>query len=293
MAYIRVGEAKPDALDSDFEFHLLETIQTSAQRSPFKNLNFLLGLIEHHFPEHLTNFVNRLNAIYKSLVHKDIVGEREMDLEETLFKRGLLEKYPGLAKITMNYYLQSLGLSEYKGELDSQVTVKNRNYFHSFLHPGYYNLSTLIEVLGREEAIRLFKKYSTLYYMEEQADQENRVEAAEILFERVAARAPNSESDWVTVVGMLKPGKYVFKNENCLWVDALEDLPDAEIKYYICCYGDYTTIKTHNKNFILTMEHTIAQGDAYCSRVIHDPRVDWDLRHPPKDFWEGEMNPPK
>lgn len=293
MEYVRVGEAKPDSLDSDVEFHLLETIQTSAQRNPFKNLNFLLRLIEDQFPEHLSDFVNRLNAKYEGLVEKDIVDARKLNLEETLFQRGMLEKYPELAKNTMNYYLQSLGLSEFEIEIDSLVTVKNRNYFHSFLHPSYYNLSILIEILGREEAIQLFKRYITLYYMKEQADQEDKVEAVESIFERIAARAPNSDSDWVMVAGMFKPGKYAFKNENCLWIDALEDLPDAETKYYICCYGDYTTIKTHNHNFILTMEHTIAQGDAYCSRVAHDPRVDWDLRHPSKEFWEGEMNPPK
>ncbi len=35
------------------------------------------------------------------------------------------------------------------------------------------------------------------------------------------------------------------------------------------------------------MEHTIAQGDPYCSRVIHDTRVDWNLAHPPKEFWDN------
>ncbi len=25
------------------------------------------------------------------------------------------------------------------------------------------------------------------------------------------------------------------------------------------------------------MEHTIAQGDKYCSRVLHDTRIDYDL----------------
>jgi len=29
------------------------------------------------------------------------------------------------------------------------------------------------------------------------------------------------------------------------------------------------------------MEHTIAQGDPYCSRV------DWNLAHPPKEFWDN------
>ena len=29
------------------------------------------------------------------------------------------------------------------------------------------------------------------------------------------------------------------------------------------------------------------EGDPYCSRVLHDTRVDYDLRHPQKEFWDN------
>ncbi|MHA2246357.1 MAG: hypothetical protein ACXADY_15560 [Candidatus Hodarchaeales archaeon] len=74
---------------------------------------------------------------------------------------------------------------------------------------------------------------------------------------------------------------------NCTWVEALEEFPDSELKYLVCCYGDYEGVKMRDESLILTMEHTIAQGDPYCSRVVHDTRVDYDLRHPPKKFWDN------
>jgi hypothetical protein len=80
-------------------------------------------------------------------------------------------------------------------------------------------------------------------------------------------------------------------NENCLWIEALTDLDDSELKYLVCCYGDYQSAQHHyNQHIILTMEHTIAQGDPYCSRVLHDTREDWDLRHPQKEFWDNLHN---
>ncbi len=88
-------------------------------------------------------------------------------------------------------------------------------------------------------------------------------------------------------MGLINEGKYFYRNNNCTWIEAMKELPDSELKYYTCCYGDYQSVKVHNKNFILTMEHTIAQGDPYCSRVIHDTRVDWNLAHPPKEFWDN------
>jgi hypothetical protein len=110
----------------------------------------------------------------------------------------------------------------------------------------------------------------------------------ETLFaERQAAVDENNPSEWVIVHGMIADGKYAFRNDNCFWVGSLDDLSDSEIKYYICCYGDYESARNNHESIVLTMEHTIAKGNPYCSRVMHDTRVDYDLRHPPKEFWDN------
>ncbi len=70
----------------------------------------------------------------------------------------------------------------------------------------------------------------------------------------------------------------------------MKQLPDQELKYYVCCYGDYEYARSYGENIVLTMEHTIAEGAPYCSRVLHDTRVDWKLEHPPKEFWDN-FNP--
>ena len=100
--------------------------------------------------------------------------------------------------------------------------------------------------------------------------------------------AAHNPTDWVRIYGMISEAKMFFRNENCLWVDVLTDLPDKELKYFVCCYGDYQTARTYrNEHITLTMEHTIAEGDPYCSRVLHDTRIDWNLKHPPKEFWDN------
>ena len=91
------------------------------------------------------------------------------------------------------------------------------------------------------------------------------------------------------VHSMLEEGKYAFKNENCpTCADAMIDLPDVEFKYLAVCYGDYEKFRAYYSDYlILTMEHTIIEGDPYCSRVLHDTRIDYDLSHPPKEFWDN------
>ncbi len=281
MKKYRLGKLNPDVLEKPVEVQPFDYVR----REPLKRLNFILGFIKKNNPDSIEKFVNNLTEKYKTMVKEDLVSKREIDLNEVFEDYKLLKKYTELSKLSLNYFLQLNQIPGSTGWKKEKIKVPNRNHLLSFLHPRYYNLLTLIETIGREEAIKLYKQYITHYYIEAKKTRENNYPDIKTLFEK-RIEPKEVPSDWVIVTGLINEGKYAYKNENCMWVDVLEDLPDPELKYYICCYGDYESAKFHNENFILTMEHTIAQGDPYCSRVIHDTRIDYDLRHPPKDFWD-------
>ena len=81
-------------------------------------------------------------------------------------------------------------------------------------------------------------------------------------------------------------GKLYLRKNNCLWNDAIQDFEDSEVKYYVCCYGDFDAPRRANKNFVLTMERTIIEGHPYCDSVFHDTRVNKDLSHPSEEFFD-------
>ena len=55
--------------------------------------------------------------------------------------------------------------------------------------------------------------------------------------------------------------------------DAISDLEDIEVKYHICCFGDFYAAERANRHFILTMERTIREGYPYCDSVFHSTDV--------------------
>jgi hypothetical protein len=91
---------------------------------------------------------------------------------------------------------------------------------------------------------------------------------------------------WIRVVGNIKNGKFIYRKDACLYAEAMKDYSDTEFKFLAACYYDYQGTRIQwNKDYVLTMEQTIAEGDPYCSCVVHDTRIDWDLTHPDEDYW--------
>ncbi len=292
MEVIRLGEFNPKALEKIVEIQPIETAMHIAnnKRNNFaclKRLNYLLEFIEKNHQEILQKYVLNLTNKFKDEIKDDLLADKESILTRTSKEYKLLGKYPNLIENTLNFSFQLLNLSTNINWIKDTVKVKQGDYFRSYLVPTYYYLLVLTETIGKVEGIKLFKRYISNFLKNQKTSQDVNFTTLKEQFEG-RKKAIHNPSDWVIVIGLISEAKYVFRNDNCLWIDALEDLPDKEIKYAICCYGDYQNAYSYsNENTILTMEHTIAEGDPYCSRAKHDIRYDWTLEHPSKEFFDS------
>jgi hypothetical protein len=284
MKFIQSGKIKPDVLELPIKIQPYEWVRSSS----LKRLNYLLNFVKEKRPEAISSYLANLEAKYGSLVEKDLIAEKSIGIKDIISNFDALLDYVKLAENLLNFVFQSLFLPLDKDWSKDEVEVKNEYYLHSFLRPRYFNLLVLIETLGREEGIDLYKQYVTHYYRDNQEKRENFVDLETLFEQRRKSTAPLSE--WQMVSGMIGKGKYAYRNDNCFWIDVLTEITDKELVYLICCYGDYQAAKNFDENMVLTMEHTIAEGDSYCSRVLHDTRVDWNLKHPKKEFWD-KMKP--
>ena len=282
MKIVQKGKINPKALEIQRDLQPFE----EAKRVTMKRLNFLIAYLEENHSSIKDELLLSLTEKYTKLAHKDYIKTKKVDFSD--FEK--LNEYSELAEKFLNYFLNLLKVPENKDWQNERITVTNKEYLQGFLFPRYYKFQIIDEALGREKARKFYMKYITAYLVDQQKNLENAYEDIASMYEARIDSNPNPPSEWEIYMGLISDGKYFYRNNNCTWIDSMKDLPDSELKYFTCCYGDYESVKRNNKNFILTMEHTIAQGDPYCSRVIHDTRVDWNLTHPPKNFWD-DMKP--
>ncbi|MFW9925980.1 MAG: L-2-amino-thiazoline-4-carboxylic acid hydrolase [Candidatus Thorarchaeota archaeon] len=280
MKFVRTGKYRHDTMERLVEINSLEELQNR-----FKRMDYFLGFVQKRVPEVFPQYVDNLIVKYEDLLDDERKRANPPDLDDIVSENPHMKEHIELSRLILNYIIQVLQLPA-ENSLGKTKAV-NKAYFQSWSHHNYNNLVVLTETIGREEAIALYKRFVTHHSMENRNPNRETIDNLESLFAK--RTEPKEEpSDWETVHGMIGDGKYAFRNDNCVFLTAIgDDLPDTELKYYVCCYGDYEKFKVYHDSVILTMEHTIAQGDSYCSRVLHDTRVDWDLRHPPKSFWDS------
>jgi len=251
-------------------------------------LDYFIRFLAKEKPEIITDYIKNLTKKYKGLVEEEFMKKTSGVFREKFTNYENLKQYPNLNEASLNYLIYLLQLKDKSAWETAEVEISNKSLIQAWTYPSYYLLETLVETIDRKEAVNLYKRYITNYYIDNPSPERDDCFSLEKMLEK-RLLGDTTSSEWVIVHTMLEEGKYAFKNENCpTCVDTMIDLPDVEIKYLVSCYGDYEKFRAiYSDHIILTMEHTLMEGDSYCSRVLHDTRINYDLRHPSKEFWDN------
>jgi hypothetical protein len=283
MKFIQTGTFNKDFLKKPTTMKIMENIEFML----LDKLDYFIGFVAKEKPEIIANYVKNLVKKYQKLAAKDY-WENSFEETKTAFaKYKNLKQFPELLKASLNYFIQILQIKDKDAWEKTEVEVVMKANIQAWIYPAYYYLQALTETIDRTEAVKLYKRYITNFYIDHPSPHRDKFVSLEKRFED-RTTGDTTSSEWVIVHTMLEEGKYAFKNKNCpTLVDSMTELPDIELKYLVSCYGDYAKFRAYtNDHIILTMEHTIMEGYPFCSRLMHDTRVDYDLRHPPKEFWD-------
>ncbi|NHJ49062.1 MAG: hypothetical protein FK733_14845 [Asgard group archaeon] len=285
MKFVELGSYDENALEYQTEVPPL----LYAEKIHLYQLDFILSFIKKRKPEILEQFVENLEKNYTKLKKEDYIGNKKFDISKVIDGYDILKQNKTLAEHSLNYYLSLLELSLDSNWEEGKVKIKNRHSHISFAYPSYQNLVSLSDTVGKEEAIKLYKIFVTEFMTIRSKGKKGKYETLEEQREdEIRDFKENDYPGWLRIESTVENGKLYQRRDTCLLAEAIKDLPDNDFRFLVACYKDYQgTIVNWNKHFVLTMGDTIAKGGPYCSCVIHDTRIDWDLTHPPKEFWDS------
>ncbi|MFW9927048.1 MAG: L-2-amino-thiazoline-4-carboxylic acid hydrolase [Candidatus Thorarchaeota archaeon] len=261
-----------------------------AKQSPWKRLDSLLRQIRNFDPRVLQSYTKNLQVRYDELSKNNVVVEKSIDVPTLLSDFENLREFPKLGASNLNYFLQVLDPSMDVDLIRDTIEVPQRNQIRAVLLPKYQNLLILTETIARDEAIEIYKTYHDELMRAGRSSQKDRYQTLKEYAERWIKSNPNENRGLVRIISEPFKGKVYLRKDTCLWNEAIQDLEDNELKYYVCCYQDFESARLANRSFVLTMERTIVEGHPFCDSVFHDTRIDDELIHPSEEFFSS-MNP--
>lgn len=256
-----------------------------AERAIFRRLDYLLGYLMNKDPALQRNFVEELTRTLQMLAKDARVDKESFDL-------SFIDKYPNLrgpmelVELHLSFYLQLLQISGQQAQENTTVVVPDRNYLRSYLVPRYHHALVLSEIMGKDRAVNLFKAFIDDYTISIR-DLIEKVDDLEAVRARHIDDDQPTDGGWVSILSDVEDGRYVIRNDNCLWIEALDDLEDKELIYVICCHGDFIHAELMNDHFKFTRHFTIAEGHPYCDKVFHDTRIVTEVIHPSQEFFDN------
>jgi hypothetical protein len=247
-----------------------------------RRLNYLLGFVADRQPEILSAFISDLAGRLNSQVAETPTAEMPFSIAEFPY----LQDQSELVNLHWRFCLQTLALPVDQVVPNADLEITCRAFYRIILIPRYYYLETLAGLLGKSVGVELFKTYLDEYLVSIRDEITKDKDLDEMRSRQLRDDLDRPENGWLVTISNVEDGKVVWRHDNCLFVEALDDFDNKDFVYLVCCYSDFQAARMQNENFELTRLLTIAMGDPICDKVFHDKRIVPEVIHPPKEFWD-------
>lgn len=254
----------------------------------FKKLDNIYGYIKKKRPDIYDELIRNIILKLKEIPKKNYFTSKSEKIVERITQCEKLLENQDLVLKHLNIFVDTLGFTDKEYWQKKEFKIPARNFVHAANNLSYLYLSTLVDIIGKEEAIKLYKETVDNYVKVFDTNQVNIFTDLEDMRQKFIRWTENSPYGRVRLISTVENGQWMKICKNCEKVqnlDKLEEL-DGDLMYAISCYCHEPLAKMWNENFVLTLNETIAKGDPFCSYVYHDKTIVDKVEHPPREFFE-------
>lgn len=240
--------------------------------------------------EHLGHMLEFLNSERKDLVKyfSDRMATSLADMVQNKDITGFLAEYSGILEehpiLTKEEYLGPLALRFMLEQLNLSKVEEGKarplfvNVQKAITTIPYTALTHMVNLVGRDEGIELWKKF-----VEFRAKIEPSREIESFKAMRAGMSGMHKSGGFVFTVHDFDENMFVGRFYKCVLYDALKDMEDPELGYYIACYPGMTMGILSDWCVRMRRTQTLFSAD-YCDELYWNGEVYNESEQPPLEF---------
>lgn len=262
------------------------SLQERVGRS-FKWTDHMLRFLDDIRPDATSRYVPALKGRLLDAVGEYRVAPPSFDTEETLQDPSHLGNHPDLQDLIVRFVCKHLDLPTGYEPCPEEIEVTSLNEARARNRLSYHRVKALVDLLGREEGIPLYKEIVSRILVAERVESERlekgekQISTVENIEHAVKAWTDYGLADFT--VAVIDDHMVLYRFDNCLTHEALRDLDDPDIAYLASCYvGDAEEFNTGRTRY-LRRTQTLHHGD-FCDELYWDVDFLTDPEQPSLEF---------
>ncbi|MFW9920291.1 MAG: hypothetical protein ACFFED_11870 [Candidatus Thorarchaeota archaeon] len=248
----------------------------------FADTHNMLEFVQMVRPDIIVGFVEAIELRLEGEAEAPHADEGNRDFTEYMEKYPTIDQFPSLYRLIFGFVYANLGLAVSQDAKDATVTVPRVKNVGCVSVPRYHRIKAMIDVLGREDGIQLYKDF-VLY--RSQLPVEEKIKGTVKSFREESIKNWSEAKHMDFAVYVFDENMHVCKFTNCVSYDALKHLDDPEVGYLTQCYP--TTFLVDRLYETLGQRRSVTLfNHHFCDELYWDKNVHPDPEHPSLDFMD-------
>ena len=244
-------------------------------------MELMFDYISSKKPEILESFLEKVDGKYTKELEGTSYVLGDVGFDKIAKDQTLLGSYPHFKDLGLKIIMKYIPLKE--GYVLNEEIVPTRwiDYCRTKYTLLYHQITTLVEILGREPGIESFKGYVDYWGEELAKGPKGKHTIEEVRENRVNAWKDGGAMEF----GVVDVGEAAFlaKFDRCVSYESMKHVDDQELAYYAVCYPGARLLEYVHENISMRRTQTLFTA-SFCDELRWDRHIHKEIEQPSLEF---------
>ncbi|NHJ49058.1 MAG: hypothetical protein FK733_14825 [Asgard group archaeon] len=261
-----------------------------AKSDVFCTLNILLRKLKAEKPGIYQSFKEKVTEALNKEIQQDYFENHQDRIDDLLTQYDYLKEESEFVRLHLSFQLQTLQISVEELFENQKTAFPTTNFIPSSFGLFFFQVTALIELLGREQGLKFFQEFIDAYNIEINAIyQKDRFTDLQEFRTRHTKWIQKNPYGRFQILSYVENDQLINLHINCEKYNSMIQTKfgqDKEILFTIMCYMHKPLARVWNENIRLELNKSLALGDNFCSYIYHDVRNESGIKQFSDEYLE-------
>lgn len=244
-------------------------------------MELIINYVKNNKPEIIDTFLEKIDNKYTKELEDTSYVLEDVGFDKIAKDQTLLGSYPQFKDLGLRIIMKYIPVKESHVFSEELVRTRWLDYCRAKYTLQYHQITTLVEILGREPGIEAFKDFVDYWGTELAKRPKGKHTIEQVRDNRVKAWSVGNGMEF----GVVDVGEAAFlaKFDRCVSHESMKHVDDQELAYYVVCYPGARLLEYTHENISMRRTQTLFTAD-FCDELRWDRHVHPEIEQPSLEF---------